>query len=544
MTTARPAAALLACALALGARAAQPSLFATSDRCSACHNGITTKAGRDVSIEIAWRASIMANTARDPYWQAAVPREIADHPTVRANIEDECATCHMPMSRFEAHAAGRTGQIFAHLPFGPRGNPQDRLAEDGVSCALCHSIEDAKLGTRESYDGGFVVDTSRRPGDRPVYGPFAVEAGLDRVMHSATGFRPIQSQHVKRSELCATCHTLFTPTFRNGEKIGELPEQMPYVEWLHGAFRDVQSCQDCHMPKPATPAPIASVLGPVHEDFREHTFPGANFFMLGMLDRYRAELDVAALPSELGLARTGTLAFLRDAAARISVQARPGKRGTVEAEVSVENLTGHKLPTAFPSRRVWIHLLVKDARGRTIFESGRLNDDGSIAGNDNDADPRAYEPHHQRITRPDEVQIYEPILAAPDGTITTGLLTAVRYAKDNRLLPAGFDKATAPPEIAVVGGAATDPEFRGGGHRVLYVVPLGAAVAPLKVEAELWFQPIGFRWAMNHTFYQQAESQRFVGWYREMSRSTGTRLAAASAVVQRVRGAHPPARRR
>jgi len=212
--------------------------------------------------------------------------------------------------------------------------------------------------------------------------------------------------------------------------------------------------------------------------------------------------------------------------------------------VSVENLTGHKLPTAYPSRRVWIHLLVKDARGRTIFESGRLNDDGSIAGNDNDADPRAYEPHHQRITRPDEVQIYEPILAAPDGTITTGLLTAVRYAKDNRLLPAGFDKATAPPEIAVVGGAATDPEFRGGGHRVLYVVPLGAAVAPLKVEAELWFQPIGFRWAMNHTFYQQAESQRFVGWYREMSRSTGTRLAAASAVVQRVRGAHPPARRR
>jgi hypothetical protein len=544
MTAARPAAALLACALALGARAAPPALFTTSDRCSACHNGLTTKAGGDVSIGIAWRASIMANSARDPYWQAAVSREIADHLPVRAAIEDVCATCHMPMSRYEAHAAGRAGQVFAHLPFGPGGGAKDRLAEDGVSCALCHGIEQAKLGTRESYDGGFAVDGSRPPGDRRSYGPFAVEAGLDRVMQSATGFRPVQSEHVRRSELCATCHTLFTTAYRDGQPIGQLPEQMPYVEWLHGAFKDVQSCQDCHMPKPGTPAPIASVLGPVREDFREHTFPGGNFLVLGMLDRYRVELDVTALPSELGLARAGTLAFLRDRAARLAVQARPGKKGTLEAEVKVENLTGHKLPTAFPSRRAWIRLAVKDARGRTVFESGRLNADGSIEGNDNDADPRAYEPHYARITRQDEVQIYESILAAPDGTITTGLLSATHYAKDNRLLPEGFDKAKAPPEIAVVGAAAKDPEFRGGGHRVLYVVPLGAAVAPLRVEAELWYQPIAFRWAMNHTFYPQAESRRFVRWYREMSASSATTLAAASAVVPSVRAPRPRTRAR
>jgi hypothetical protein len=33
------------------------------------------------------------------------------------------------------------------------------------------------------------------------------------------------------------------------------------------------------------------------------------------------------------------------------------------------------------------------------------------------------------------VQIYEAVMAGPDGAVTTGLLTAVRFVKDNRLLP-------------------------------------------------------------------------------------------------------------
>ncbi|MDH3423007.1 MAG: hypothetical protein OEN00_08435, partial [Gemmatimonadota bacterium] len=47
-------------------------LFLTSDRCLACHKGVSTSTGVDVSIGYDWRASMMANSARDPYWQAAV----------------------------------------------------------------------------------------------------------------------------------------------------------------------------------------------------------------------------------------------------------------------------------------------------------------------------------------------------------------------------------------------------------------------------------------------------------------------------------------
>ena len=46
--------------------------FETSDRCVACHNGMTTPTGEDISIGVDWRTSIMANAGRDPYWMAAV----------------------------------------------------------------------------------------------------------------------------------------------------------------------------------------------------------------------------------------------------------------------------------------------------------------------------------------------------------------------------------------------------------------------------------------------------------------------------------------
>src|SRR5690348_12468423 len=80
--------------------------FQTSDRCVACHNGLTTASGTDVSIGFDWRASIMANSSRDPYWQASVRRESIDHPTAQAVIEDDCSVCHMPVTRYEAKQRG------------------------------------------------------------------------------------------------------------------------------------------------------------------------------------------------------------------------------------------------------------------------------------------------------------------------------------------------------------------------------------------------------------------------------------------------------
>ncbi|HVQ13262.1 MAG TPA: hypothetical protein VMS40_06715, partial [Vicinamibacterales bacterium] len=81
-------------------RSAHPdlSLFTHSENCLACHNTLVSAAGEDVSIGATWRSTMMANSARDPYWHASVRRETIDHAGQSAEIQNECATCHMPIA--------------------------------------------------------------------------------------------------------------------------------------------------------------------------------------------------------------------------------------------------------------------------------------------------------------------------------------------------------------------------------------------------------------------------------------------------------------
>ncbi|MFW6088212.1 MAG: hypothetical protein ACODAB_00575 [Gemmatimonadota bacterium] len=512
---------------------ALPALFQTSDRCIACHTDLNAPAGLDVSIGPDWRASMMANAARDPYWQAAVRREVMDHPEASDEIQNECSICHMPMARYTAVSAGGTGRVFEHLPIGTGDAPLDALAADGVSCTVCHQIRPDGLGEEESFVGGFVIDTAVPWGRREIFGPFAVDSGRTRVMRSASEFQPARAEHLKSSELCASCHTLYTHSRgADGEVIARLPEQMPYLEWRHSDFRDERSCQDCHMPVVEDSVAITGVLGQPRPDVSRHVFRGGNFFMLRMLGRYRAELGVTAQPAELELAAQRTIENLQRRTARLSVADLRLADGRLEADVVVENLAGHKLPTAYPSRRAWLHVTVRDGNGAAVFESGALDGGARIVGNDNDSDPERYEPHHATITRPDDVQIYEAVMVGPEDEVTTGLLTAVRYAKDNRILPRGFDPATASEDIAVQGRARDDRDFVGGEDRIRYVVAVDETDGPFTVEVELWYQPIAYRWARNLADYEAFETRRFLRYYESMSKGSAVKLAGSTATTR------------
>jgi hypothetical protein len=507
------------------------SLFTHSEDCVACHNNLMTEGGEDVSIGVSWRSTMMGNSARDPYWQAGVRRETIDHPMHSAAIQDECAECHMPMSTQIARAAGGKGEVFAHLPVTEhRDRPIDRLAADSVSCTVCHQITNERFGTRESFNGEFVLAPTPPDGTRVIFGPYKVDAGRKTIMKSVTGHVQAEGLHIKQSELCATCHTLITQAFGpNGEVVGSLPEQMNYPEWLHSDFnKEQRSCQSCHMPVAEGPIRMSSVLGDARESLSRHLFVGGNAFMVRLLSKYRTELGVDALPSELQATANATVRQLQEQTATLAVSAPQLADGKVTFDVDVRNLTGHKFPTGYPSRRTWLHVTVRDAQGTAVFESGAIDPSGAIRGNASDVDPLTFEPHYTEITQPDQVQVYEPILGDRNGRPTTGLLTATQYLKDNRLLPRGFDKATADPMIGVYGSAAQDGDFAGAGDRVRYAVGVPAA-GPYTVQVELLYQSIGYRWAHNLEPYDAPEPARFVGYYNAMSAGSSVVVASASA---------------
>ena len=70
-----------------------------------------------------------------------------------------------------------------------------------------------------------------------------------------------------------------------------------------------------------------------------------------------------------------------------------------------------------------------------------------------------------------------------------------------------------------------DADFVAGGDRVRYSVALGNAQGPFQVDAELWFQPIAYRWAMNLRKYDAMEPRRFVGYYEQTAAGSGVMLA-------------------
>ncbi|MGK2857983.1 MAG: hypothetical protein ACSLFQ_12325 [Thermoanaerobaculia bacterium] len=511
---------------------APEALFSTADRCTACHNGLLTPAGEDVSIGTAWRGSMMANAARDPYWQAAVRRETIDHPAAAAAIENECSACHMPMTRFAAKAGGGMGSVFAHLPIAAGALPADLLAADGVSCSVCHQIKADGLGTDESFTAGFVIDPTPAA-TRSMFGPYEVAPGHRKIMDSAAAFTPEQRAHIRDAEICASCHTLHTHALdAEGKPAGRLTEQGPYLEWRHSAYVGKQTCQECHMPPIADGTAISSVLPVARDGARMHRFRGGNFLMPRILALHAVELGVAATPAELTATAERTADHLRQSSARLSFAEPRLADGRLELALTIENRAGHKLPTAYPSRRAWVHLTVRDAGGSIVFESGALEPTGAIRGNDNDVDGTRYEPHHSLITREEQVQIYEPILADSKGEVTTGLIRAVRYVKDNRILPDGFDKTTAHDDVAVRGAAMGDPDFAAGRDTVRYSIDTGEASGPFSVTAELWYQPIGFRWATNLAEYDTPESIRFGGYFRELADESALKIGEASVDVR------------
>lgn len=492
------------------------TLFNGSGNCAVCHTNMTDMAGKDVSTDRFWRATSMANSARDPYWQASVRREVLISPAYQEVIEDKCATCHMPMARFTDVAEGGVVAILDQGYINSQ-HPKHPLAMDGISCTLCHQIQPDNFDSADSFSGHYLIDSETPAGERILFGPYGPQPGLVRVMQGVSGFIPQLGAHIEESAMCGTCHNLNTPFLDAQDQVaGEFPEQAVYTEWLNSAFVDQKSCQVCHMPVAQGGVQLSTTGGPKRSPFYQHYFVGGNQYMPQIYQVHGDELGVTASNDQFETTIQNTQDLLTTQTASLAIENPVIADGTLSFEVLLQSQVGHKFPAGFPSRRAWLHVMVRDVGGQVVFESGAPEATGAISGNDHDLDMLKVEPHYTLITNPGQVQIYESIMMDTEGQPTTTLLRGSAYIKDNRLLPQGFDKAAASADIAVYGDALADADFQAGEDRVAYQLDLSSASGPFTIQVELLYQTISFRWAENIKGYNSMETERFVEYYAAM----------------------------
>ncbi len=492
------------------------TLFNGSGNCAVCHTQMTDMTGQDVSTDRLWRATMMANAARDPYWQASVRREVLSNPQFKDVIEDKCSTCHMPMARFTDLSQGSQGLMLDQGYLDP-AHARHQLAIDGVSCTLCHQVQEDNFDTMESFSGGYAIDEDTPTGERLIYGIYGSRPGQSRIMQGVSGFVPVLGLHIEESALCGTCHNLYTPYLDESDQVaGEFPEQMVYSEWLNSAYVDQQSCQGCHMPEAQGGVQISNTGGPRQSPFFQHFFVGGNLYIPKVFQAHGDEMSVTASNEQFATTIENVEAKLTTETATLAIENATLQDGKLGFEVILESQVGHKFPAGFPSRRAWLHVTVLDASGAVVFESGGSDETGAILENDNDQDPMKYEPHYSVIETSEQVQIYEAIMADTKGEMTTVLLRGSGYIKDNRILPLGFEKTAVMEDIAVKGAAVDDVDFLAGGDRVQYLVDLASTSGPFTIQVELLYQTIGYRWAINLQGYNSLETERFVNYYNEM----------------------------
>jgi len=506
-----------------------------SEVCATCHSrgeratAMRDASGADVSPHGLWQGTMMANSARDPLWRAVVSAEIAATPARREEIERTCLRCHAPMAERVGLEDHDTGSLLHVLDCDGRLGD---LARDGVSCTICHGMTPEGLGTEASFGAGFVLDRERR-----LFGPHEAPFAMPMRMH--TGFTPTYATHVTGSALCGSCHTLLTATLDpEGNEVGEEPflEQAPYLEWRNSAFRDegddpgplAASCQDCHVPTHdgegrELVARIARNPGgrdfpPVkpRRPFGRHVFVGGNTLVPAILRDHAEELRVTASREALERTLEATREQLARRSARVSVDDVRADGGTLAFRVRVENLTGHKLPTAHPTRRAWLRVVVRDAHGAVLFASGRADGRGRIVDGRgvplaSEAAGGPVEPHRDVVRSADEVATFQGVLADAEGRPTHSLLRAAGWVVDDRLLPRGWDPEHAEAARTAPVGVGADPDFAGGGDGVAYELTL--AGRPARLEATLLYQPLGARWAAELFTFDTPEIATFRRFY-------------------------------
>lgn len=489
-------------------------IFPPSSACEGCHsadpngNAMVNILGEDVSFISDWEATMMANSAKDPYWIAKVAHEVYINPDQKNQIETSCTSCHAPMGHYTSILRGDPHYLMEDLY-------ADTIGLEGVSCGSCHKIAEENLGTL--LGGQLNIDTSR-----VVYGPFALP--FAPPMQQFVGFEPLYSDHVSSSELCASCHTLVIESLDlDGQATGNVYiEQATYHEWLNSMYSaNDLSCQSCHLPVLEEPVVVSAnyqFLEP-RPHYSQHELVGGNVTMLQMMKTYRDTLNITADTSNFDRTISKTLKMLQQKSLNADLDYLGSSSDTLFFDYTIENKAGHKFPSGFPSRRAFVEFLLIDTeQGDTIFHSGGYNEDFELIAHNED-----FEPHYDFISKEDQVQVYELVPADINGDFTTILERGYQTIKDNRLVPKGFSSDHFTYDtVAVVGMAVEDSNYNlntdgsegSGMDKISFGIKMGTFTGSVKAYAKVHYQTLSPRW-INPLFEdaQLPEIQHFKSMY-------------------------------
>lgn len=492
--------------------------FPTQTDCDGCHStdqegiAMVDDYGNDINMLDDWQPTMMANSAKDPFWRAKVSHEVLVNPQHSEELQDKCTSCHAPMGHYTAKYKGQDHYLMADLL-------NDTVGLDGVSCGACHQISAENLGTQ--FSGLITYDTNR-----VQYGPY--EAPFAPPMTDFVGFMPVEGQHINDAGLCASCHTLITESVDlDGNFTGTtFVEQATYHEWLNSQYNeDSVSCQACHMPQIEDSVIISDNYLFLQKRFPYglHDLVGANTFMLELMRDNKEALGIQASDDDFLETIFKTYDMLQLNTLDLSLELEELNTDSAFFKVTVQNKAGHKFPSGYPSRRAFIEFVAVTEAGDTIFRSGVIDNTYEVEGHD-----LLFEPHHQVINQSAQVQIYELVNGDVNGDFSTVLERGFSALKDNRLPPIGFSTEHEVYDTTlIVGNALTDADFnrdeagiQGTGADVVYYhVPLQNYSGLLDIKAKVWYQALPPRWMAEMFGETSPEIETFREMYDQADQS-------------------------
>lgn len=337
--------------------------FIPAARCGTCHQ----------ETHVEWSESLHRNSGREPYYKASV--DILERERGIEFIQ-HCESCHSPATMF-------TGALTT-------GSKETRkLDDEGVSCAVCHSITDATpLGT-SSY-------TIRKPYlllDENNNGVGNEATDKEILANVENHKRAVMNPVLKKPEFCGSCHKSNAPPELNNYKF--IRGYSTYDEWQQSGYssESIQpfyskskkiDCNSCHMPKSEATKDMAADNGMIVS----HRWLGANtavpefygFEKQAMLTKQFLQNNVLSIDIfAIQKISDGKLIAPLNQATNNSISLE--NRDEIIADLVIFNRgAGHNFPPELRDLyEPWVEFEVIDKEtNKRIFHSGFLEDDGTV----------------------------------------------------------------------------------------------------------------------------------------------------------------------